>query len=46
MSSCGAYSAGMFVIGVPVSRSMFPVGGMVFAIVLVAFVLWVSGFLQ
>lgn len=46
ISSCGAYSAGMLVIGVPVSSRMLPVVGMFLAMVFAAFVRWASGFLQ
>ena len=38
ISSWGAYSAGRFVIGVPVSRRMFPVLGMFLAMCFAAFV--------
>lgn len=46
ISSWGAYSAGMLVMGVPVSRRMLPVFGIVLAMVFAALVRCASGFLQ
>ena len=46
ISSWGAYSAGRFVIGVPVSSRMFPVLGMFLAMCFAAFVRCAVRFLQ